>query len=123
MNDKLRVPDYLGHIRDAIERIFRYIEDLDETAFARNELVQDAVIRNLEIVGEASRNIERADPYFVARHPEMEFGNARAMRNAVSHGYYKVDIEVVWRTIEQNLNILHAQVVDILRRCSEGGAP
>ena len=56
MNDALRVPDYLEHNRDAIGRIFRYVETLDETAFACNELIQDAVIRNLEVIGEARRN-------------------------------------------------------------------
>jgi uncharacterized protein with HEPN domain len=119
MNDDLRVPDYLRHIRDAIERVFRYIEDLDEAAFARNALVQDAVIRNLEIVGEASRNIEQADPGFVARHPEMEFASARAMRNAIAHGYYKVDLEVIWRTIDEDLGVLHAHVVEVLRQIGE----
>jgi uncharacterized protein with HEPN domain len=79
-----RVPDYLEHIQTAIERIFRYLEDMDEAAFVRNELVQNAVIRNLEIIGEARRNIERADPTFVASHRKIEFANAKAMRNALS---------------------------------------
>jgi uncharacterized protein with HEPN domain len=115
MNDALRVPDYLDHIRDAIERIFRYTEDLDETAFARSELIQDAVIRNVEIIGKASRNFERVDPEFVARHPEMEFASARAMRNAVTHGYHKVDLGVIWRTVEENLSVLPKQILDALR--------
>ena len=114
MNKAARVPDYLEHIRDAIERIFDYVEDLDEAAFARSELVQDAVIRNLEVIGEASRNIEHADPDFVAQHPEMGFANARAMRNALSHGYYKIDLKMVWDTLENDLRNLHAQVVAAL---------
>jgi uncharacterized protein with HEPN domain len=84
-------------------------------------LIQDAVIRNLEVIGEASRNIERADPAFVAKHPEMEFANARAMRNALSHGYHKIDLGVVWRTVEENLSQLHAQVLNALREIGEGG--
>jgi uncharacterized protein with HEPN domain len=47
----LRVPDYLGHILKAIERIDRYTADMDDVAFLNSELVQDAVIRNIEIVG------------------------------------------------------------------------
>jgi uncharacterized protein with HEPN domain len=111
----LRVPDYLEHIRAAIERIFRYTEEMDAAAFTDNELVQDAVIRNIEIIGEASRNIELADPNFISLHPQMEFGSARAMRNALSHGYYKVDLEVVWGTVERDLLLLHDQIVDVLR--------
>ena len=55
--DQQRLLDYLQHILEAINRIQRYIEDIDEITFLDNELVQDAVIRNLEIMGEASRNI------------------------------------------------------------------
>jgi uncharacterized protein with HEPN domain len=116
MNRALRVVDYLEHIRTAIERIFRHVEGMDEPAFARSELVQDAVIRNLEIIGEASRNIELADPSFVASHPKIELGNARAMHNALSHGYYKVDLEPVWKTVQVDLLDLHEQIVDALRQ-------
>lgn len=51
-----RLADYLAHILEAIDRIDRYTYDMDELAFLNNELVQDAVIRNFEIIGEASRN-------------------------------------------------------------------
>ena len=53
MSKALRVPDYLGHILQAIERIGRYTADLDEVGFLRNEMAQDAVIRNIEIIGDA----------------------------------------------------------------------
>lgn len=66
MNKALRVPDYLGHILEAIERIERYVSGLDESAFLSSNLVQDAVIRNIEIIGEASNNIQRTDPSFAA---------------------------------------------------------
>ena len=56
-NDPLRLSDYLTHILQATERIIRYTESMDESAFLLNELVQDAVIRNFEILGEASSNI------------------------------------------------------------------
>ena len=60
MNKALRVADYLGHILQAIERINRYTRDMDEAAFLNSELVQDAVIRNIEIIGEAANNVLRA---------------------------------------------------------------
>ena len=66
-----RLPDYLQHIIEAIERIQRYTEEMDELGFAQNQMVQDAVIRNFEIIGEASRNIERSNPGFVAAHPGL----------------------------------------------------
>ena len=52
MNKALRVPDYMGHILEAIERIEEYVSDMDEMAFLASKLVQDAVIRNIEIVGQ-----------------------------------------------------------------------
>ena len=85
----LRLADYLAHILQAIARIHQYCEDLDEASFLANELVQDAVIRNLEIIGEASRNIERVAPAFVAAHPELPFSFAYDMRNLLAHAYTK----------------------------------
>ena len=61
MNKALRVLDYLRHILQAIERIERHTSDVDEMRFLANELIQDAVIRNMEIVGEAANNILKFD--------------------------------------------------------------
>ncbi len=69
--EQQRLTNYLGHIREAIERIFRYVEDIDEVMFLQNELAQDAVIRNVEIIGEASRNIGQRHPEFALGHPEL----------------------------------------------------
>lgn len=93
MTKSLRVPDYLGHILQAIERIDRYTADLDEIGFLNSELVQDAVIRNIEIVGEASNNILRVDAEFAADHDEIPWQVMYTMRNRVSHGYEQVDLD------------------------------
>ena len=113
--DPRRVGDYLAHIAQAIERIRRYTEDMDEVAFSRDELTQDAVIRNLEIVGEACRKIEHDHPDFAAAHPELPLAFAHEMRNALSHGYFKVDLAIVWKTIETDLPELHERVAAVLR--------
>ena len=118
-----RIADYLGHIPIAIARIDRYIDDLDEPSFLREAMVQDAVIRNLEIIGEACRNIARADPGFIEAHPEIPFSVAYEMRNALAHGYFKTDLAIVWRTIENDLPPLRESVGPLLAalRGSEGG--
>lgn len=67
MTKALRVPDYLGHILRAIERIDRYTSDMDEVGFLSSELVRDAVIRNIEVIGEAANNIQRTAPEFAAK--------------------------------------------------------
>jgi len=103
MNKALRVPDYLGHILNAIERIDRYTADIDEIGFLNHEMLQDAVIRNLGIMGEASNNILRLDPEFATQHDDIPWLLMYTMRNRVLHGYDKVDLEVVWRTIQSDL--------------------
>ena len=112
--DILRLPEYLRHILQAIERIHHYTEDISEVAFLEDPKTQDAVIRNFEIIGEASRNIERHHPAFANDHPYLPLGFAYEMRNALSHGYFKVDLEIVWKTIHSNLPELHAQIKQLL---------
>lgn len=114
----LRVRDYLEHIQHAIERIQRYIEDMDEVAFLQHEMAQDAVIRNIEIVGEASSNITKRDPDFAARHGEIPWAVMYAMRNRVSHAYHKVDLEIVWNMIQNDLPQLHRQIVTLMQSLS-----
>jgi len=112
--DKQRLADYLEHILEAIERIARYTEDMGEVAFLENSMAQDAVIRNFEIIGEASFNIQKHYPEFAAEHPELPLAFAYQMRNAVAHGYFKVDLEIVWKTIHNDLPGLDKQVQGLL---------
>ena len=108
--DSGRVSEYLSHIVQAIGRINRYIEAKDEAAFLQDEMLQDAVIRNIEIIGEAARNVERAAPEYAALHAEVPWPVVYAMRNRVSHGYFEVDVGIIWRTIQGDLPLLAYQV-------------
>jgi len=117
-HDQYRLGDYLAHILTAIERIEQYTNELDEVAFLENPMVQDAVLRNLEIIGEASNNIEKRYSDFAAANPELPLAAAYQMRNAVAHGYFKVDLEVVWRTVHGDLPKLYHQVREIAQSLS-----
>ena len=100
----LRIEEYLKHILKAIDRIQRYCEDMSEVSFLSSQITQDAVIRNFEIIGEASKNIERiATPEFLALNSNLPLSFAYDMRNLLTPGYYKVDLDVVWKTIEADL--------------------
>lgn len=110
MTKALRVSDYLGHILQAIERIDRYTAGMDEVGFLNSDLVQDAVIRNIEIIGEAANSIQRVDAQFAADHGDLPLEAMYGMRNRVSHAYHRVDLEIVWKTIQNDLPVLHAQV-------------
>jgi uncharacterized protein with HEPN domain len=78
-------------------------------------LIQDAVIRNFEIIGEASRNIERNCPEFAAAHRDLPLLNAYEMRNALAHGYFRVDLEIVWKTIQNDLPALQQQIETLVK--------
>lgn len=105
--DKQRLFDYLTHILEAIKQIELYTADMDELRFINDRLVQDAVVRNFEIIGEASRKIQIHHPQFVVEHSELPLFSAYEMRNALAHGYFKVDYEVVWKTIQNDLPNLY----------------
>ena len=67
-----RVEDYLGHIAEAIARATSYVQPLQGIeAFRQNPLVQDGIVRNIEIIGEATTQINRMAPDFIAQHPEL----------------------------------------------------
>lgn len=119
--DLQRLADYLAHILEAIERIDRYTAGMDEAAFRTNPLVQDAVIRNFEVIGEASNNIEKHHPEFAAAHPELPLSFAYQMRNAVAHGYFKVDFEIVWKTIHRDLPGFRTQIQGALAGLNAAG--
>jgi uncharacterized protein with HEPN domain len=108
--DSLSLNDYLGHILEAIERIQSYVVDLDEATFLNSNMTQDAVIRNFEIIGEASNNIEKHFPHFVSRYSQIPLSVAYQMRNALAHGYFKVDFEMIWKTIYIDLPPLQDQI-------------
>ncbi|QDD66091.1 DUF86 domain-containing protein [Herbaspirillum seropedicae] len=119
MNKAGRVPDYLDHILMAITRIERYTDELVEATFLANELVQDAVIRNIEIIGEAANNIMRADPGFAARYDHIPWMVMYTMRNRVAHGYDKVDLGIIWQTIQRDLPELYQDVFALRKMLTE----
>ncbi len=101
--DALRVRDYLEHMEFAIQRIKRYVAGIDHASFFANEEKQGAVIRNIEIIGEAAQSIRRRHPEFAASHPEIPLGGVYGMRNAAAHGYFNVDMEIVWKTVCEDI--------------------
>lgn len=114
MNESERTALFLGHIVDAIDRIDNYVNGLDESGFLQNRLVQDAVIRNLEVIGEACSNVRRRDPAFAAAHSDVPWGGAIGNRNVLSHGYFSIDYALVWNTIKGDLPSLRRTVAALL---------
>src|SRR3990167_128848 len=101
--EDLRLPDYLNHITQAIERVNTYVKGIDKESWLGNTLIQDAVIRNIEIIGEASHNVQTYHQEFARQNADFPWDDAYWMRNVLSHGYFQVDLDIVWTTITSEL--------------------
>jgi uncharacterized protein with HEPN domain len=106
----LRARDYLGHMLDAVGQIQTYTRDKNADDFLADRLLQDGVVRNVEILGEASRNLLSAVPDAAARFPGIPFAAIYAMRNQLSHGYFVIDLDVVWKVIERDIPALRKEL-------------
>lgn len=100
---------YIDHILDSIEK---YVENLTVHDFTENELIQDAVIRNFEIIGEATKRLSKD---FRAENQEIPWKKIAGMRDILIHDYLGIDIYSVWNAIEQNLPELKRQLIQIKR--------
>ena len=114
LGNALRTADDLQHIRYATDLIERYTTGMDLAAFVADRKTQDAVIRNLAIVGEACNNFTKHDPLFEAQHPEVPWRFACEMRNVLAHGYFTVDMNVIWQTVARDLPVLRAQIIGLM---------
>ncbi len=115
-----RVADYLEHIAKAIERATEYVERLGSVAaFRLSQRDQDAVIRNIEIIGEAARQLEKHDPEFVKVHSQLPWRDMQDMRHKMIHHYFDVDINIVSGTVKSDLPLLKQQIDQILQQRRE----
>ena len=101
---------YLRHIRDAIARIDSYVAR-GRDAFLAETMVQDAVIRNLEVIGEAVKNLSDS---LRAQHQEVPWTRIAGMRDVLIHGYFGVRVETVWAAVENRLPELKRYVDALL---------
>lgn len=86
---------YLEHVMDAISKVEEYITGIDEAKFKSTSLIQDGVIRQIEIIGEALRNVSRE---FREKYSYLPWDDAIGMRDKLIHDYMGVDLEKVWET-------------------------
>ncbi len=102
---------YLLHIRDAIRRILTYTAG-GRQAFMADSQIQDAVIRNIEIIGEATKNVAQS---FRVAHPNVPWKGMAGMRDKVIHDYFGVNLEIVWGAVQDTLPGLQQKIETILQ--------
>jgi len=87
-------------IVDAIDRIQRYTAGMSQREFERDDKCCDAVVRNIEIVGEAANRLSED---FKSQHPDIEWGKIVGLRNRIVHGYFGIDLSIIWQVVQSNL--------------------
>ncbi|AAM03555.1 TPA: DUF86 domain-containing protein [Methanosarcina acetivorans] len=112
MKEKREFRDYLSDIFDAIEKIENFTQDISFDAFVEDEMRVFAVVRALEIIGEAAKNVPLE---IKENYPSVPWKEMARTRDKLIHSYFGVDLNVVWKTVNKNLPPLKDQISEILK--------
>jgi len=106
---------YLRHILDAIVKIEEYLAGIDQGAFTKNSLVQDGIIRQIEIIGEAAKRVSIG---LRGKYSTIPWKDIAGMRDKLIHGYFGVDIKAVWFTAKDDIPSLKREIEQVLKNLS-----
>lgn len=98
---------YLAHILDALQQIAAYTSEMDELGFLSNRLVQDGVIRQFEIIGEATKNLSDT---FKQQHSAIPWKDLAGFRDKLIHQYFGVDLKTVWMSVVDDVPMLMGEI-------------
>lgn len=105
-----RLPDYLDHMRQAIVDAQSFTEGMAQEDFIQDKRTQQAVVMSLIVLGEAATKVMDQHPAFTERHKQIPWRSMRGMRNRIAHGYFDINLEVVWDTVQTALPTLKSQL-------------
>ena len=114
MNEN-RLPDYLDHIQQAAIDARSFVEGLAKEDFLADKRTQQAVIMSLIIIGEAATKIMDGYTAFTQAHSEVPWRSMRNMRNRMAHGYFDINLDIVWDTVQEWLPELLKQLPSVLQ--------
>lgn len=98
-----RLSDYLAHMLEATGQACTYVEGMDKETFLEDKRTQQAVILNLVIIGEASTKLLKEHEAFLVSFPEIPWRSMKGMRNRIAHGYFDINLNIVWETVQTAL--------------------
>ncbi len=104
---------YLEDMLQSIERIEEYLSGIDFKKFKQTDMIVDAVIRNFEIIGEASKNIPNE---IKNKYPEIPWKKMYGLRNLIAHQYFGIDYEMIWEIANNNLPQNHIDLIEIIKQ-------
>ena len=102
---------FLRHILECIEKIDEFTNKISEDNFMKSVQTQDAVMRRLEIIGEATKNLSN---HFRDKHRDIPWNQMARMRDKLIHGYFGVDLKTVWEVVEEDLPDLKKKISKLL---------
>ena len=98
-----RLSGYLAHMRQAAADAVGFVEGMSRADFLNDKRTQQAVVMSLIVLGEAATKVMDRYPEFANTHPQIPWRNMRGMRNRIAHGYFDIDQDVVWDTVQTAL--------------------
>jgi uncharacterized protein with HEPN domain len=116
-----RLPDYLDHMQQAAADACSFVEGLAKDDFLEDKRTQQAVIMSLIIIGEADTKVMERYAEFTQVHPEVPWRSMRGMRNRIAHGYFDINLDVVWDTVQTALPELLKQLPAVRQDVDDGG--
>ena len=105
-----RLPDYLDHMRQAIGDAQSSTEGTAQADFNLDKRTQQAVVMSLIVLGEAATKVMDQYPAFAEQHPQIPWRSMRGMRNRIAHGYFDINLDLVWDTVQTALPTLKRQL-------------
>jgi uncharacterized protein with HEPN domain len=117
----LRLTDYLGHMLEAASLARGYVSEMTQSEFLTDRRTQQAVVLNLITLGEAAARVSNEHRDFAESHPKIPWGKMRGMRNRMAHGYFDIDLQIVWDTVQSSLQDLEVQLQTALSDSTRQG--